>query len=82
MKVKSFGFFRRACQHLLSPLQGNFSISKEFFPNCILRNTFSKTVMHWEPTDLVKSNILYSSTSLDASNLKELLKAFQTAYVI
>jgi hypothetical protein len=59
----------------LSPLQGNFSISKEFFPNCILRNTFFKTSMH-EPTDLVKSSISYFSTSLDTSNLKEFLKAY------
>lgn len=63
----------------LSPPEGNFNFSKEYFPNCILRNTFSKTFTHWEHTDLVKSNISYSSTSLDLSNLKEFLKAFQTS---
>ena len=44
-----------------------------------MRNTFSKTFTHWEHTDLVKSNISYSSTSLHLSNLKELPKASQTS---
>ena len=44
-----------------------------------MRNTFSKTFTHWEHTDLVKSNISYSSTSLHLSNLKEFPKASQTS---